>query len=171
MAFTDIRQKVLSGQIKLKKVALWVDRWEEWVMVQELAGDERAAVIVPNTNKKTGAIDVKNFYPHLAIASVRYPDLECTPDLVDVTEEVDGEEVTKQVPSPHLDKYPSDEERKDNPLAGMLIFRLADDPTKPDVTVRDSLNRTSGQALEQIAQIAAKISGLMPGDIAEKKGN
>lgn len=171
MAFTDIRQKVLSGQIQLKKVALWVDRWEEWVMVQELAGDERAAVMVPNTNKKTGAIDVKNFYPHLAIASVRYPDASCTPDLVEITEEVDGVETTKMVPNPHLAQYPSEEERKENPLAGMLIFRQADDPTKPDITVRDALNRTSGQALEQIAQVAARLSGLMPADIAEKKGN
>jgi len=183
MPITDIREKVLSGQLKLKQEAVWVPQWDEWVMVRELNGKERASVIEANTYKKgsqAGQINVTNFYPHLAIASARYPTADVEPAEVEVpvTDEngepvldANKEPVTKLVPSAHLAQYPSLDERQGNPLAGMLIFRRSDDPTKPDLAVRDALNETSGAALEVIAQVAARLSALLPQDIAEKKGS
>lgn len=179
MPIVDIKQKVLGGSIKLKQEAVFVPQWDEWVMVRELKGNERARVITANTNKKTGQINVETFYPHLAIASARYPTADCEPPDIEVPVlDKNGEPVldeneepqTKMVPHPHLEDYPSVEERQNNPQAGMLIFRRADNPDMPDLAVRDGLNETSGAALEVIAQVSARLSALLPQDILEKKG-
>lgn len=183
MSIIDIRQKVLSGQLKLKQEAVYVPQWGEWVMVRELNGKERASVIDTNTIKKgnnAGQINVANFYPHLAIASVRYPTPDCEPADVEVPVldenqepvlDASGDPSTKFAPPAHIETYPTLDERQNNPQAGMLIFRRADNPEMPDLAVRDALNQTSGAALEVIAQVAARLSALLPQDIAEKKGN
>src|SRR6266705_1418956 len=158
----DLRQKVLSGDIKFRKKGLWVDAWEAWVMVQELTGEERSALIEANFNLKTKKINQKTLYPHLVIVSTRYVDADCVVDPVEVKElDENGDEVTRTIPHPHLPEFMALMQNvASDPQAGQLIFQLPD---------RDNLNKTSGAVLELVAQVASRLSGLLPEQSESKK--
>ena len=75
---SSIRQKAL--QLELQQVPYYVERWKEWVLVQELTGEERADLLQKCTEvtknaqgKREGKVNIKRLYPMLAILSIRNP--------------------------------------------------------------------------------------------------
>src|SRR6266702_315953 len=168
----DLRQKVLSGDIKLRKKGLWVDAWEAWVMIQELTGEERAGLIEANFNTKLKKVNQKTLYPHLVILSTRYPDVDCVLDPEEITEmDEEGNDVKRTIPHPRLADFQAMmQEVGSDPRAGKLVFEDPRQAGVPDLAVRDTLNKISGGAvLELISQLGAKLSGLTPEQIEEKK--
>lgn len=154
----SIRQIAL--QTKLKKQALFVPDWNEWIALQELTGEQRADLLQDcTTTQKVGSknvskVNLKKLYPMLVVMSSLNPDTDTTPDKSD----------------PNYAKYPGATDENgtvitqfdpDRP-AGQLCFSLSD---------IGPLNQTSGATLETISKPASILSGLREEDIEEKKAD
>lgn len=144
----DIRRIAL--ETTLMRQPLWVDRWNCWVLVQELTGEERSSLlescttIVKTGGKREGKVNLKKLYPMLVISSLRYPEPDILPDVSD----------------PHYAEYPGANGTLAHEKAGQLIFSLED---------LAALNKRSGAILELISKPASILSGLREEDIEEKK--
>lgn len=144
----DIRKIAL--EVELAQQPLWVDRWHNWVLVQELSGEERSGLLESCTtvikvgNKREGKVNLKKLYPMLAVMSLRYPVPDVIPDSSD----------------PHYAEYPGVNGNPVHEKAGQLIFSSED---------LIALNKRSGAILELISKPASILSGLREEDIEEKK--
>lgn len=169
--FVDIRDFVLSGQVKPKQVSVYVDRLGGWFTLQELMGDEKGDVLNNSIDQKTGRVNIKLMYAELFVRSLRYP-------------VHDGTVPTPIEPAP-IDAQATDKEEKkyekavaiyerdleasthpytsDHPKAGELVFKPLD---------RDAVNlHTPGEILERVAEQAMPLSGFSKADLEEKKVN
>jgi hypothetical protein len=154
----SIRQIAL--QTKLKKQALFVPDWNEWIVLQELTGEQRADLLQDCTStqkvgsKNVSKVNLKKLYPMLVVLSSLNPDVDTTPSKTD----------------PNYSKYPGAVDETGNVLtpfdpdkpAGELCFSLSD---------IGPLNQTSGATLETISKPASILSGLREEDIEEKKAD
>ncbi len=154
---SSIRQKAL--QLELQQVPYYVERWKEWVLVQELTGEERADLLQKCTEvtknaqgKREGKVNIKRLYPMLAILSIRNPVASVLPERG----------------HPHYAEYPGAVDEQGNFLTPPLPEQ---EQGEPAFSMNDlvPLNKRSGSVLETINLIAAPISGLRQEDIEEKK--
>lgn len=150
--------KQLTDPFDIVKIALeadllsesvYVDRWGTWVTVQELTGKERGEYLGQCMDKE-GNVNFKKLNPLMAVLSARYPDPYYPP----------------KEDHPHYKEFPGLKDEQDNfltdphPKAGQIIFNLSQ---------MGPLNQKSGAALEQIAQVAGRLSALRPEDVEKKK--
>ncbi len=169
--FQDIRALVLSGGVKPKSQAVYVERLGGWFNIRELYGDERAAVLQAAVTQKTGAVNLGVLYAGLVVQSLRYPHPDAPPQTPVAPDPLQGS------PSPEeQEKYDAAEAKylqavadfqhpypTDHPHAGELVFNPTD---------RDAMNQQlPGQVIEQIAQPAFSLSGLKKEDVEEKKAS
>lgn len=169
--YQDVRSLVLSGGVKPKQQAIYVERLGGWFNIRELYGDERARVLQDAVTQKTGAVNLGILYAGLLVHSLRYPSPDVSP--VEPTppeplqgnsspedqEKYDQAEVKYlQAVEDYKHPYPTD-----HPHAGEKVFQPTD---------RDAMNQAlPGQVIEQIAQPAFSLSGLKKEDVEEKKAS
>jgi hypothetical protein len=155
---SNIRKKAL--ELGTRRVPLWVDLWEEWVVIQSLTGKERADLLDkctevvknPKTGKREGKVNLERMYPMMTVLTVRNPVTSVLPDAKD----------------PHYHLYPGAKDEQGNYLTeplpedeqGQMCFVLT------DMAV---LNRQDGAPLEQITQFSSKLSKLSKEDVDEEK--
>jgi len=143
----DIQKIALEADLISESV--WVDRWKTWVTVQELTGKERGEYLGQCVDKE-GNVNFKKLNPLMAVISAHYPDPDYPPDSE----------------HPHYGEFPGLKNEQGefitdpHPKAGQVIFNLSQ---------MGPLNARSGAALEQIAQVAGRLSALRPEDVEKKK--
>jgi hypothetical protein len=142
--FEDYRQ--IAFGTPLKSVPFWVERWNKWVIIHELSGEERSELLDKCTEVtgKKAKVNVKRLYPMLVVLSVCYPDQNFLPS----------------ADHPHYHEYPGVNGVRAHPKAGQPVFTLRD---------IGLLNQGSGAVLELLNKPAAELSGLREEDIEEKK--
>jgi len=142
--FEDYRQ--LALETPLEQRPFWVEKWNRWVMLRELTGEERGDLLDKCTEieGKKAKVNIKKLYPMMVILSVRYPDSVCLPP----------------VDHPHFHEYPGANGKPKHPKAGQLIFSMRD---------IGLLNQKSGGVQELLNKPVAEMSGLREEDIEEKK--
>jgi len=154
---SKIKDKALS--LGIKRVPLWVDAWEEWVIIQSLSGEERADLlqkcteVVKNAQgKNEGKVNLKRMYPMLTILSVCEPIVSILPDRND----------------PHYHLYPGATDDQGNFLTPPLP---ESEQGKPVFVMTElvALNKQDGAPLEQIAQFSSSLSKLTQKDIEDEK--
>ena len=169
--YQDIRSLVLSGGVKPKAQAVYVDRLGGWLNIRELYGDERARVLQDAVAQKTGAVNLGVLYAGLVVQSLRYPHpdvppvaptppdpLQGNPSPEDQGKYDQAEVKYLQAVEDYKHPYPTD-----HPRAGEKVFQPTD---------RDAMNQAlPGQVIEQIAQPAFSLSGLKKEDVEEKKAS
>lgn len=160
---TPLEDDILDAAMNtpLATEPLWVTRWGKWVTVIEMPSDVRADLLddctkkikVPGSNKTKSEVNTKKLYPYLAIMSVLNPISTDLPDKSD----------------PNYNKYPGatgDDGSyltPPHPKAGVASFNVKEHLLR--------LSKKSSAALEQISQVASRLSALRPEDIDEKKDN
>jgi hypothetical protein len=143
--FEDYRQIALETPLEHRP--FWVEKWNRWVIIRELTGEERGDLLDKCTEMvgKKAKVNIKRLYPMMVILCVRYPDANFLP------------------PSdhPHFNEYPGANGKPAHPKAGQPIFN----------GLRDIglLNQKSGGILELLNKPAAEMSGLREEDLEEKK--
>ncbi len=139
----------IALEVELLREPVWVDRWKTWVTVEELTGTDRGEYLGQCMDKE-GNVNFKKLNPLMAVKTARYPDSEFPPDLE----------------HPHYKEFPGLKNEQGtfitdpHPKAGELIFNISQ---------MGPLNKKSGAALEQIAQVAGRLSALRPEDVDKKK--
>lgn len=142
--FEDYRQIALETPLEQKP--FWVEKWNRWVLLQELTGEERADLLDKCTDivGKKAKVNIKKLYPMMLILSVRYPDPVCLPP----------------ADHPHFHEYPGANGKPVHPKAGQLIFSMRD---------IGLLNQKSGGIQELLNKPVSEMSGLREEDLEEKK--
>ncbi len=139
----------IALETELIREPVYVDRWKKWVTVQELSGTERGEYLGQCMDKE-GNVNFKKLNPLMAVTSARHPDPDFPPS----------------PDHPHYLEFPGLKDESGNytsnpdPDAGELCFNRSQ---------MGPLNKKSGAALEQIAQVAGRLSALRPEDIEKKK--
>lgn len=142
--FEDYRQ--LALETPLEHRAFWVEKWNRWVTIRELTGEERGDLLDKCTEMigKKAKVNIKRLYPMMVILSVRYPDANFLPP----------------ADHPHYNEFPGVNGKPKHPKAGQLVFSMRD---------IGLLNQKSGGILELLNKPAAEMSGLREEDLEEKK--
>lgn len=169
--FIDVRDFVLSGKVKPKQQAIYIEELGGWFTLQGMMGDGAGDVLNNSIDQKTGRANIKLMYAELFVRSLRYP----------VT---DGQPIQPIEPTP-LEDNPTYQEQNaydkalvtyqrnlkalthpypdNHPNAGELVFQPLD---------RDAANKTTpGEILELVAEIALSLNGMSKSDLDEKKVN
>lgn len=146
--FIDIRQKVLSGEIKPKRKAIYVEALGGWLMLQEPMADKRAQMIQSALNVTTKQMKLDVLYPALIVNMLRYPHPDTAPPL-----EVDKD---GNVTNPLAQQYPFD-----HPKAGELVFQPNDAMALGSVL--------PGSVSEDIAMPAATLAAMGKKELDDEK--
>lgn len=143
--------KILEQQTeeKLPGEAVYVDQWQAWVTVRELTGKERGEYLGQCMDKE-GNVNFKKLNPYMVVLATRYPDPNFPP----------SEEHPHHKEFPGLKDEKGDYITDPHPQRGESIFKIGH---------MGVLNQGSGAALEQLAQVAGRLSLLRPEDVTKKK--
>jgi len=143
--FDDYRQ--IAFDTPLENQPFWVDKWNRWVTVRELTGTQREKLLQQCTEieGKKATVNLEKLYPMLVVLSIRYPDPMYLPD----------------PDHKHFHEFPGANGKPKHPRAGKPIFT-----SMVDI---GPLNAGPGSILELLNAPAAKMSGLRPEDVEEKK--
>lgn len=169
--YQDVRSLVLSGGVKPKQQAIYIERLGGWFNIRELYGDERARVLQDAVTQKTGAVNLGILYAGLLVHSLRYPSPDVPPQEPTPPEPLKtgaSPEDEEKYEAAYVKYLQAVEDYKhpyttDHPHAGEKVFQPTD---------RDAMNSAlPGQVIEQIAQPAFSLSGLKKEDVEEKKAS
>lgn len=177
--YQDVRSLVLSGGIKAKRQAVYVEELGGWLNIQQLYANEKAALLQAATNIKTKTVDLNTLYAGLTVASLRYPHPECPP--VEPQEPIAPSEFDpagnpRPIPPDEEEKYQASQQKYvkdvadfahpyplDHPHAGEKVFN----PVERDMVSQ----MLPSSVLDAIAEPAFVLSGFKKDDVNEKKAN
>jgi hypothetical protein len=179
--YPDVRSLVLGGNVKAKRQAIYVERLGGWLNIQELYGDERAAVLQASIDQKTGRANIGVLYAGLDVYSLRYPHPDFAPAKPVPPVEPGPEATTDELKAYQEALAQYDLDVKWYPLyPGLVDTELGiNNPPHPHAGERifnpkdrDAFNTTCpGQIIEEIAKPAFLLSGFRKEDIDEKKAS
>ncbi len=175
--YQDVRSLVLSGGVRPKKQAVYVEELGGWFNIQQLMANEKAAVLQAATNIKTKTADLNILYAGLTVYSLRYPSPDAAPQAPIEPVAPSGFDPggnPRPIPPDEEEKYQEARQKYlkdladfqhayplDHPHAGERVFN----PIERD-TVSQML---PSPVLDAIAEPAFTLSGFKKEEIEDKK--